>query len=456
LHWYRSTLAHNAPLFDGRSQPRARGVLRAYEERGGAGWIDAGLPSGALASGVVASRALVVMTDYAIEQLRWESARDVRVELPIHAPGRLQGVSAWQTAPLSGGTSLDDGFSFVRDAETSCAPDTGVAHLMLNGDTGGQAWILTAPDARWWRATAPGPPGTGDRPFHLVRCDARTGAITTVWSWGGAIAGVERDGDTIRVRRSAGEVHQHSRGEGEWQVALIAGSARSTIILGGATDAPPNADVAAAWHELPPAPRAISISPVPRAFTARLGREHYRRSEPSWEEAGSPRADVSIGIESAHLVITVEVRKRDVVFRSANAPDPALDNEHPDIHSDGVQLYLLTPEWSAMAAWLAVPERESGLVRLRAVDGSYVGVPIAASWQERDGGYALSFRLPLSALGEAPVLPVWLDVLVNDMAPDRQRRRGQLALSGGHGGYVYLQGDRQSPHRLLPFLIARA
>ncbi|HEX6059430.1 MAG TPA: heparinase II/III family protein, partial [Gemmatimonadaceae bacterium] len=39
LHWYRSTLAHNAPLIDGRSQARVDGRLVAFEERGGAGWV---------------------------------------------------------------------------------------------------------------------------------------------------------------------------------------------------------------------------------------------------------------------------------------------------------------------------------------------------------------------------------------------------------------------------------
>ena len=456
LHWYRSTLAHNAPLFDGRSQHRTRGVLRAFEERGGAGWIDAGAPIGALAPGVAASRSLVVMTDYAIEQLRWESDRDVRVELPIHALGALEGVSAWQPAQLSGGANVEDGFSYARDEATACAPSSGVARLVLSGGDGGDAWIVTGADARWWRATAPGPPGRGDRPFHLVRREARSGSITTVWSWGRAVVDVEGDGDTIRVRRTAGDVHEHALRDGEWHVELMAGSARSTIILGGATDALPDEDATVAWSETPPTPRAIGIPAVPRAFTARLGAEHYRRSEPTWEEAGSPRAEVAIGVEDAHLVVGVEVRKRDVVFRPPGASDPLLDNEHPDIHSDGVQLYVLSPAWSAMAAWLAVPERESGAVRLRAVDGSYAGVPLAATWQERDGGYAMTFRLPLSALGDAPVLPVWLDVLVNDMSPDRERRRGQLVLSGGLGGYVYLQGDRQSPHRLLPFMVARA
>ena len=41
LHWYRSTLAHNAPLVDGRSQERVHGALIAYDDRGDAGWVRA-------------------------------------------------------------------------------------------------------------------------------------------------------------------------------------------------------------------------------------------------------------------------------------------------------------------------------------------------------------------------------------------------------------------------------
>jgi hypothetical protein len=41
LHWYRSTLAHTAPLIDGRSQPRVDGELIAFEDIGAAGWMSA-------------------------------------------------------------------------------------------------------------------------------------------------------------------------------------------------------------------------------------------------------------------------------------------------------------------------------------------------------------------------------------------------------------------------------
>jgi hypothetical protein len=40
------------------------------------------------------------------------------------------------------------------------------------------------------------------------------------------------------------------------------------------------------------------------------------------------------------------------------------------------------------------------------------------------------------------------DLIVNERSPDRERRRGQLVLSGG-GGFGYLRGDRQDPAHAL-------
>ena len=73
LHWYRSTLAHNAPLVDGRSQHRVPGRLLAYDERGAAGWIHARVEGAS--PGVAIDRTLVVMTDYAVDQVRWRATR---------------------------------------------------------------------------------------------------------------------------------------------------------------------------------------------------------------------------------------------------------------------------------------------------------------------------------------------------------------------------------------------
>jgi hypothetical protein len=51
--------------------------------------------------------------------------------------------------------------------------------------------------------------------------------------------------------------------------------------------------------------------------------------------------------------------------------------------------------------------------------------------------------------------PIELDVIVNETAPGRERRRGQLVMSGAAGEFAYLAGDRHDPARLLPFIRGR-
>jgi hypothetical protein len=62
--------------------------------------------------------------------------------------------------------------------------------------------------------------------------------------------------------------------------------------------------------------------------------------------------------------------------------------------------------------------------------------------------------VPRVAIGDGDARDFSLDVIVNEMSPDRERRRGQLVLSGGHGEWVYLRGDRQDPDRALSFRIS--
>ncbi len=232
---------------------------------------------------------------------------------------------------------------------------------------------------------------------------------------------------------------------------MTAGAATSGIALAGMHLAPAP-EARSPLPDATPAMRPLAISTaLPAPLTFQLGEDHYRRSELSWKEAGKPEAFVSLGVEERELVITVDVRKQPLIFRPAEAPDPMLDNEHPDIHSDGVQIHLWAPGWAEPVAWLAVPEEGSDHVRLRVVDGP--APDATATWRRTRSGYRLFFRVPLASLGELPSIPFVLDVLINDMAPDRERRRGQLVLSGARGEFVYLRGDRQYADRLLPFVV---
>ncbi|HET9809844.1 MAG TPA: heparinase II/III family protein, partial [Candidatus Limnocylindria bacterium] len=368
LHWYRSTLAHNAPLFDDVSQRRAAGTLLAFEERGAAGWVDAEVATDGLAPGVSARRSLVVMTDYLVDRLEWKSDRALSVALPIHVLAEISAL-AFRPASLVGGAAPEDGFGYVHDSERAHVDSGTAVHLRHRDVRDVEGWVLTSAGAEWWRAVAPGPPGSAERRFSLVRLEAAEGSVTTVWSWRSGVTGVlARDGILV-IQRGDLERHEHARRDDGWTITLHHGGARSSIELGGrrpVTGAPPTAGRARV--SAPPRPLHLRAGAAPLTFA--LAERAYRRSEDSWQDAGSPRATITLEATRHDLVIAIAVEKPEVVFRPPNAEDPTLDNEHPDIHSDGVQLYVAARGWDRFAAWLAVPEDPPPRVRVRAVDGA--------------------------------------------------------------------------------------
>lgn len=448
LHWYRSTLAHNAPLINGRSQTPADGTLRAYDERGGVGWADAEYNSPNESARL--RRSLVVMPDYAVDRLTWHSEERAQVDLPIHIEATVRDVAPFLAGVLSGGDATTDGFGFLRDAEMTALSGGRTATLERDGVRA--AFLVVSADAELWRATAPAAPGLGERTMFVARARGTSGTITTVWNWSGHVTRVTSDGDALIVALDDGSVHTHRLEDDEWHVAFEANGARSSVALGGR--------VAATAHDESPAPAATPAEavPVPAApaepLVFELGRDAYRQSEDSWADAGSPRATVRVRVEGERLAIAIDVRKSPVVFRAPDAVDPRLDNEYPDIHSDGVQLHIWTDVADTPLAWLAVPVEASSEVRVHVPDGARHDVQLDATWRRTPSGYAMDLRLPLTTLETTRAGIIAMQVVINDMAPGRERRRGQLVLSGGPGEWVYLRGDRESHARARRFIVA--
>jgi hypothetical protein len=125
-----------------------------------------------------------------------------------------------------------------------------------------------------------------------------------------------------------------------------------------------------------------------------------------------------------------------------------LDNEPAAINGDGVQLYAIAGEHRG--AWLLLPRADSSEVDQRPIDGWPGDLRVRATWQAVTDGWELLAAVELPG----DTREVALDVLVNETAPGRSRRRGQLVLSGAHGEFVYLRGDRHDAARLLRFTLS--
>jgi hypothetical protein len=427
LHWYRSTLAHNAPLVNGTSQRRVRGELLAAGARGefeiAAARVDG------IAPGVRVRRTIVTSATYFIDEVRWESDEAIRFELPIHFRGVVTSAT-FASRPLDGGAGLEDGFEFTHDALAAPLPaDRSISFSAHDEEHSASARIWSNTRALLYSASGPGQPATEERRFHLVRQEGTSGVIRTVWSWGRPAPKVLFTPDAVTVRVGV-VTHTHHITDAAWDI-----------------DAPGALDVAfeIAEPDRPePAPAAaapdLEVVALPAEFE--LAEPHYRRTEETWQAAGSPTARVFVRSNAEGIEVDVSVTTPAPFFVPAVAVNE-LDNEQPDINGHGVQLYLASS--AGMGAWVIVPEADSAAARVRAIPGWEPYVTPVAGWRRTENGFDLRIHLPLSDAAFA------LDVIVNDAGPGRARRRGQLVMSGADGEFAYLRGDRHEPSRLIPF-----
>lgn len=439
LHWYRSTLAHNAPLIDGASQPAVHGTLLAYENDSRVGWVSA---SAELAPGLTVCRSVVVLGDYLVDELSWSSSASHEITLPVHGVQIADGRSTTK-APMQHGVSEPQGF----DSLTAVARADGAADAsLLRGSTheGAQlnGWVFAGTDAELWTAEAPPAPGrSGTVPIILLRERAACGRFLAVWSWGAEVTEVSRSSGVLTVKRRDGACHTHARTREGWTIAGLHPD-EAAILLRVASVPPLDAHDRA---ELSTAPsQRVAESERHRLPVSReLGEAHYRRSESSWVDAGRPTATVTITRASAgSVVVDVLVPVSERLFIPISTDNP-LDNEPAAINGDGVELFAIAGE--RRVGVLLVPT--AAAVSARPVEGWGHDLPIAAQWSPTSSGYRVvtELRIPADAT------ELLLEVIVNETVSGRQRRRGQLVLSGAAGEFVYLRGDRCDVARLLRF-----
>lgn len=467
LHWYRSTLAHNAPLIDGASQARVPTVVRTFESLPVGGIVQA--DAHGVAPGVSLRRTVVLFDDHVIDWCTWWARHEVRLELPLHVEASVQEPLRWHDAPALGAGGLEDGFEFLRDpqmARVAIDADAPASWITLQADALEDppvtVWMCAHAEAassvELWRAVAPGPPGRPARRVHWWRASGRRGEFLQVWSLRGRVTQVEREGEVLRVRTRDGVVHEHVAGVDGWRIDLRVAEARSSVHFTAVSGRISEADVVSVAPERERAASGaatdsrtphLTLDASAATWQTTLAAPHYRRSEQSWEEAGGPTAEVTFALTDRRaLAVHVHARTGAVVVPAADAENP-LDNERPEVNADGVQLHLGVPGESRWrAAWLLVPDLGATTPR---VIGLEPGTPSlrTVSWQPTDAGFSLGVEVPPELL-EAMATPdgvIALDLLVNERPPNRQRRRGQLVLSGADGAFVYLRGDRQDPGR---------
>ena len=494
LHWYRSTLAHAAPLVDGASQDAVPAKLLAFEDRGGAGWMCKRVEN--VQPGVNIQRTIVVCDGYFIDVLEWDADHVVQIDLPLPRRFQIKGLSVTQPADPHGAGGLEDGFDFLTDVVVDAHPlqgsSTGHTALRpLEADSFDMLHYTSNTPMQAWRADAPGPPGQDRGPLHWLRMSAATGCLIGIGSWVALDKThtiVNADGlQSISVM--FGETESiHTRTELGWHIALKARHATSSIDLPylsrptTSTDSSgENSGAEATTSTATPAlkvGRAMVTVPVGTVLTPLTGplafslREpHYRQTEQTWSEAGKPSADITIGLAGDVLEIAITAITGEIVVPPEGEVN-VLDNERQDVNADGIELFIGAGThlpWSA--SWLIVPASkaatpaESGRPRITATT---TGSPaLGANWSRIQSdrmfeaharmfeGYVMTLRLPLHSIPVQEDGTFAMELIVNERPADRARRRGQLVLSGG-GGFAYLRGDRADSADALTFRLPAA
>ena len=175
LHWYRSTLAHTAPLVDGKSQPRVDGHLLAFDDRGEIGWISA---EATLADDLRVRRSIVVTDEYLVDLVEWDGGAEHDVALPWHGVDVVDERDeplARTPERIEGGAAREDGFEFISNCARIDAPD-GVQHV-LGREMGGRVlhgWVIADDGTTWWSALAPDEAGPRAAAPRASLVDART------------------------------------------------------------------------------------------------------------------------------------------------------------------------------------------------------------------------------------------------------------------------------------------
>jgi hypothetical protein len=439
LAWYRSTLAHDAPRLDGRSQPPGDARCDAFDVRDGRGWARGRFGD--------LSRTLVA-NSYLLDLVELNGPDERTLELAWHPEGRVEVVTAggWT------GDRLDD--PFVEQVERFTGSTEHGVVLRAHAD-GALLTLHLRFEGGLLRASGPGRPGGVPRaPFYLVRTRGRASRLVSVLeSSRGAptVRDVSIEGEVVVVETVNGADRHAAVPEG-WEITSAAG----TVRLGGLRrepapmkplidrDRPARAEGTALHVSAPPALDGSLDGFDASAPMALDYEDQYRRSEEPYGGPEELSATVLANWDESALYLGLDVVKAETIVRPDGALPLRLDNDPDDIHADGVQLYLRPEAEGPVYGFLVALADERGGIRVRPTT-ECVGdaAMVAGAWQPTGTGYSLSLAVTLPEWHPRGGDALGFDLLVNEAHAGRLRRAGQLVWSGG-GGWVYLRGDRQA------------
>jgi hypothetical protein len=440
LMWYRSTLAHNAPRLDGRSQPPGDAQCEAFDVQGAWSWARGRY--GELARTLVAG-------DYLLDVVELDAPEDRTIELPWHPAGRLE------LATPGGWTGERWSEPFVEQVERfTGATEHGVV-LRAHAENGAALALHLRFDGTLLRMSVPGRPGQPGRgAMYLVRARGRGTHLVAVLETGrgvGRVRSVDASGEQIMVETVDG-VDRHLATAAGWEIAGPAGTTKLGGLRRSTTASAPLIDLN---RPTPPEGTALYVRQAPELDGTLDGfdasepmaldyDDQYRRSEEPYHGPEEFSATLLANWNDEALYLGVDVVKAEVIVRPDDAPPLRLDNEPDDIHTDGLQLYLRPEPQGPVYGLLIVPSERDGGIRVRTISDT-TGSPdmVTGAWQATGTGYSLTLRIALPDWSPRGGETLGFDFIVNEMHPDRLRRAGQLAWSGG-GGWVYLRGDRQA------------
>ena len=353
LFWYRSALAHNAPILSSDGGDRSI-VGAAFDEKGEWGWAQAVTEP--------VRRSVVMGPDFIVDLVE-VTAADGPVELPWHLRGEL-------TVESPGGWTPDAIASeFMTDPERFTPAAEGPIRIRADAGEGRLGLILAG--GVLLRARAPGLPGeTGDRPMLLVRAPAEGARLVAVLDLAGTVTDIAVHADHVAVA-SGTAVARVSIGQGT--ATVEAGGTRTGLSGFLPWREPPRGTIYAAIYERrePVEGRALRLDEVPALDGSLEGFDlsapieladelHYLRSEEPYDSPEELSAEVHVNWDEGGLYLAALVRKPEVVVRPPDAPSLGLDNEPEDIHSDGLQVYFGKPGMP-LSGFLIRPSPDGGI-----------------------------------------------------------------------------------------------